>query len=174
MGPWNPATAGMIPAAARSIYVDEAAAGDEALARAIFTDRIMGAPARWVARTGAGGQPTWLYYFSYVGSRFRPAVTRAFHAAEIQYVFHYWGRRTPLSMVSEQDQAMARLMHSCWVAFAKTGRPSCATGPDWPAYSPETDQLMAFGDQSGVVSHFRKPQLDAQEAFNLPSLKLAH
>lgn len=172
MGPWNPSMAAMIPAAARSIYVQEAAAGDETLARAIFTDRIMGAPARWVARTAAAGQPTWLYHFSYVGTRFRPMVKRAFHAAEIQYVFQYWGRRTPMSMVSEQDQAMARLMHSCWVAFAKTGRPECATGPAWPPYSAASDQLMEFGDQSGVVAGFRKPQMDAQETFSLPSLKL--
>lgn len=77
-----------------------------------------------------------------------------------------------MSMVSEQDQAMARLMHSCWVAFAKAGRPECATGPAWPPYSAATDQLMEFGDQSGVVTGFRKTQLDAQETFSLPSLKL--
>jgi len=41
----------MIPAAARSIYADEAAAGDEALA--IFARRY-GRSARWVARTGQG------------------------------------------------------------------------------------------------------------------------
>ena len=174
MGPWSPSMAAMIPPAARSIYIQEAAAGDEVLARAIFTDRIMGAPARWVARTAAGGQPTWLYHFSYVGSRFRPVVTRAFHAAEIQYVFHYWGRRTPLSMVSEQDQAMASLMHSCWVAFAKTGRPDCPTGPAWPAYNAASDQLMEFGDQSGIIAHFRQLQMDAQDTTNLPSLKLAN
>ncbi len=174
MGPWSPSMAAMIPPAARSLYVQEAAAGDEALARAIFTDRIMGAPARWIARTGAGGQPTWLYHFSYVGSRFRPVVTRAFHAAEIQYVFHYWGRRTPLSVVSEQDQAMARLMHSCWVAFAKTGHPDCATAPAWPAYTAASDQLMEFGDQSGVIAHFRQLQMDAQDTANLPALKLAN
>ncbi len=174
MGPWAPSMAAMIPPAARSLYVQEAAAGDETLARAIFTDRIMGAPARWIARTGASGQPTWLYHFSYVGSRFRPAVTRAFHAAEIQYVFQYWGRRTPMSMVSEQDQAMARLMHSCWVAFATKGHPDCATGPAWPAYSANTDQLMEFGDQSGLVGGFRAKQMDAQETFMLPALKLPH
>ena len=172
MGLWNPAMAATIPAAARSVYAEEAAVGDEALARAVFTDRIMGAPARWTAAKAAGGKPAWLYHFSYVGSRFRPAVTHAFHAAEIQYVFEYWGRRTPMSMVSEDDKAMAALMHSCWVAFAKTSAPACATGPAWPTYTSASDQLMEFGASSGIRTNFRKSRLDAQEVGALPSLAL--
>ncbi|MCI3134402.1 carboxylesterase family protein [Phenylobacterium aquaticum] len=132
----------------------------------------MGAPARWVAARAAGGQPAWLYHFSYVGSRYRPAVTRAFHAAEIQYVFEYWGRRTPMSLVSDEDKAMATLMHSCWVAFAKTGQPTCASGPAWPAYDPKTDQLMEFGNGNGVRTHFLKPRLDIQDAVGLRDMGL--
>jgi para-nitrobenzyl esterase len=173
MGPWNPNMAAAIPAAARNVYVEEAAAGDETLARAIFTDRIMGAPARWTAAKASGGKPAWLYHFSYVGSRFRPMVKRAFHAAEIQYVFEYWGRRTPMSMVSEDDRAMATLMHSCWVAFAKTSMPACASGPAWPTYNPAGDQLMEFGISSGIRTNFRKSRMDAQEIGALLSLALS-
>ena len=121
--PASPQAVATVPAALRAVYKDEAAAGDDTLVRAAFTDRIMGGPARWVAAKAAPGKPAWLYYFSYVGSRFRPGMTRAAHAAEIQYVWEYWGRRTPMSEVSEEDKAMAGLMHACWVAFAKTGAP---------------------------------------------------
>ena len=159
-----------LPPAVRPVYAQEAAQGDEVLGRAVFTDRAFGAPARWTAAKAAKGRPAWLYYFSYVGSRFRPMVTRAFHAAEIQYVFEYWGRRTPLSMIKPDDQAMATLMHGCWVAFAKTGKPDCA---GWPAYDPASDQLMEFGAPSGVRTGFRKSRLDAQEAAVLPTLELA-
>jgi para-nitrobenzyl esterase len=172
MGPWKPEYAARIPAGVRPIYKEDAAAGDEVLGRALFTDRVMGAPARWVAAQASGGKPAWLYHFSYVGGRFRPGMKTAFHAAEIQYVFEYWGRRTPMSVVTDQDKAMATLMHSCWVAFAKTGAPKCASAPDWPAYDPKTDLLMEFGDPSGVVAHFRKPQLDMQQLVILPSLQL--
>ena len=123
----------------------------------------MGAPARWVAAKASGGKPSWLYYFSYIGSRFRPGMTRATHAAEVQYVWEYWGRRTPMSVVSDEDRAMATLMHGCWVSFAKTGVPA-AVGQAWPAYDPKTDQLMEFGSPSGVRVHVRKAKLDAQEA----------
>jgi para-nitrobenzyl esterase len=110
-----------------------------------------------------------------VGSRFRPqGVTRAAHAAEIQYVFEYWGRRTPMSMVSEDDKAMAALMHGCWVAFAKSGKPDCPSGETWPAYDPKSDALMEFGRQSGVRRAFRKPQLDATEAVELRRLGFAN
>jgi para-nitrobenzyl esterase len=170
--PAGPERVATIPPAVRAAYVDEAAKGDDALARAAFTDRVMGGPARWVAAQASGGQPAWLYHFSYVGSRFRPAVTRAAHAAEIQYVFEYWGRRTPMSQVSDEDKAMATLMHACWVSFAKSGAPKCGTA-GWPAYDPRTDQLMEFGSESGVRTHFRKAQLDAQQVNVLPDLKLA-
>jgi para-nitrobenzyl esterase len=174
MGPGapSPQVLAMIPAAARAVYKDEAAASDEALARAVFTDRIMGGAARWVAAKAAPGEPAWLYHFSYIGSRFRPATTRAAHAAEIQYVWEYWGRRTPMSVVSDEDKRMASLMHACWVAFAKTGVPKCG-GQAWPTYDPAKDELMEFGASSGVRAHFRKPQLDFQETAVLPTLGLA-
>jgi para-nitrobenzyl esterase len=50
------------------------------------------------------------------------------------------------------------------VAFAKTGVPACAGGQAWPRYSAQTDQLLDFGDPPAVRTHFRKTQLDAQEA----------
>nr|MEA2797661.1 para-nitrobenzyl esterase [Phenylobacterium sp.] len=169
--PPNPQQVAMIPPIARTIYKEEAAAGDDALVRAIFTDRVMGGPARWVASQASGGRPSWLYYFSYVGSRFRPAVTRSPHASEIQYVWEYWGRRTPMSTVSDEDKAMATLMHACWVTFAKTGAPRCGSQA-WPAYTPASDQLMEFGPSSGMRTNFRKAKLDAEQMTSLPALQL--
>jgi para-nitrobenzyl esterase len=158
--------------ALKPVYPEEAAKGEDTLARAMFTDRVMGGPARWVAAQASAGRPSWLYYFSYVGARFRPAVTTSAHAAEIQYVWEYWGRRTPMSVVSDEDRAMASLMHACWVSFAKTSTPRC--GPEaWPAYDAKSDRLMEFGAASGVRTNFRKSQLDAQQAAALPGLKLA-
>ena len=158
--------------ALKPAYPEEAAKGEDTLARAMFTDRLMGGPARWVAAQTAGGKPSWLYYFSYVGARYRPAVTTSAHAAEIQYVWEYWGRRTPMSVVSDEDRAMASLMHACWVSFARTSMPKCGADA-WPAYEATSDRLMEFGASSGVRVGFRKTQLDAQQAAALPGLKLA-
>jgi carboxylesterase type B len=56
------------------------------------------------------------------------------------------------------------MMHSCWVTFAKFGKPACEGTPDWPRYTPQGDQLMDLGASPQVRRNFRKPQLDAQEA----------
>jgi para-nitrobenzyl esterase len=128
-----------------------------------FTDGFAGAPARWIARQEAGGAPAWLYYFSYVREDARANSPGAGHASEIPYVFgapQMFGGAAP----SAADSAMAELMHGCWVAFAKTGKPACPSGPVWPAYTAGGDQLMEFGAPSGVREHFRKPQLDPAEA----------
>ena len=76
-----------------------------------------------------------------------------------------------MSQVSAKDQAVASLMHACWVSFAKTGAPKCGAEP-WPAYDPAKDQLMEFGAASGVRTNLRKPQLDFQETVVLPTLQL--
>jgi len=169
--PLGDAALARMPAAVKAAYSAEAAAGPDTLARAVFTDRVMGAPARWIAAQTSSGKPSYLYYFSYVGSRFGPSKTRASHADEIQYVWEYWGRRAPMSMVSAKDQEVASLMHACWVAFAKTSVPTCGAAA-WPPYTPASDQLMEFGKDPGLRTHLRKAQLDAEEAATLPTLAL--
>lgn len=163
--------AASLPPMARSFYEEAAAEGDEALGRAVFTDRVFGAPARWIAGQAADGAPVFLYHFSYVGDRYRQVLDRAHHAAEIQYVFEYWGRRTPDSVVSDEDRAMATLMHGCWVAFARAGAPAC-DDQAWPAYDPVSDQLLEFGSETGVRQGFSRRQFDVLEQFTLPTLAL--
>ena len=51
MGPMTLGEAALtrIPAAVKPAYATEAAASPDTFARAVFTDRVMGGPARWVA-----------------------------------------------------------------------------------------------------------------------------
>jgi para-nitrobenzyl esterase len=143
------------------------AAGDPAkLAQALFTDKVMGAPARWFAARASAKAGAWLYEFSYVRVVRRGKIPGANHTSENPYVFD-----TQMivpnyaSEIVADDRAVAAFMHSCWVSFAKTGRPSCAAdGRAWPAYSSATDELMDFDSPSKIVAHYRKAQLDAQEA----------
>ncbi|HZZ37307.1 MAG TPA: carboxylesterase family protein, partial [Caulobacteraceae bacterium] len=131
------------------------------LRRQMFNDRAMGAPARWIAAQASSGAPSWLYYFSYVPERQRATRPGTNHASEIPFVFDSLDAvpgRTPL--ITPSERAAAALTHSCWVGFAKTGRPDC-TGLTWPTYSPTKDELLEIGIESGVRTHFRKAQLDA-------------
>jgi para-nitrobenzyl esterase len=141
--------------------------------RQMFNDQVMGAPARWIAAMTSAGEPSFLYYFSYVPERQRQnaegtnknARPGTNHASEIPFVFDSLDAvpgRTPL--ITPSERAAAALTHSCWVGFIRTGRPRCAGGQPWPAYDPKSDQLLEIGVETGVRAHFRKRQLDAQEA----------
>jgi para-nitrobenzyl esterase len=154
---------------ARQVYANDAS-DDTALAQAIFTDSVMGAPAHWVAGREAGGAPSWLYHFSYVASMQQGRVPGARHGSEIPYVFATGSALASRFgfTLSAEDIAMESLMHACWVAFAKTGKPECGSQP-WPAYTPANDTLMEFGPKTGPVSGFRKAQYDALGAVLRPN-----
>ena len=162
-----------VPANVKAAYAD--LPDDTAKASAIFTDAVMGGPARWVATQESAGHPAYLYHFSYVLDAQRPTSKGAGHASEIPYVFDSWDKLGPNGEgvpVSAADEAIAKRVHSCWASFAKTGKPACAGGPEWPAYSTTTDSLMEFDATPHIEQHFRKAKLDVQEARALPTLEL--
>ena len=152
------------PDAVKAAYPEDADDPNK-LARDIFTDSVMGAPARMIARLQAKTAPVWLYEFSYVREVRRGKIPGANHTSENPYVFD-----TQMiipnyaDQIRDEDREEAAKMHSCWVSFAKTGTPTCSDGPNWPAYTQAGDQLMEFGLTNGVRQHFRKAQLDAVEA----------
>ena len=113
-------------------------------------DIVFVAPSRWIAAQAASGASSYLYYFLYVATGRRNAVPGAGHGSEIPYVFKTWSRTPLAKMISEQDRAMSDTMSACWVAFARTGTPSCAGAPAWPAYSAARDEQMEFGDPIAV------------------------
>jgi para-nitrobenzyl esterase len=131
-----------------------------------YNDGNAGAPARFIAARSATGAPAWLYYFSYIRDQDRGTNPGAIHASEIPFVFDTLARPTAYvkePKPTENDQAMATKMHACWVSFAKVGKPACTWGMDWPTYQSASDQTMVFGDETKVVAHFRKQQLDLAE-----------
>lgn len=149
---------------ARAIYSADAAS-DSTLADAVFTDSVMGAPAHWIATRASSSAPAYLYHFSYVTSLRRGVSAGAAHGSEIPYVF---ATGTALAAgfglkLSPEDLATERLVHSCWVGFAKTGKPDC-DGQDWPAFSADNDALLEIASKPQVLSHFRKAQYQALEA----------
>ena len=156
-----------IPPQLRSVFTGSSPE-DRIRSDAIMTDAMMGAPARWIAARMSARPRSWLYYFSYVRVVRRGRLPGANHASEIPYVFDTQGLVPNYSAeITGEDRAMAAMVHSCWVAFAKAGVPNCAGAPAWPAYTQATDQLMEFGLSTGARSHLRKAQLDALEAWRI-------
>jgi para-nitrobenzyl esterase len=149
-------------AGVKAAYAAEGKTGDD-LVYALYTDSHNGAPARWTAKMTASGQPTYLYLWTYVRAPDRGKVRGAAHGSDLSYAFDSWAKSYPQLQLTEEDKAATRLIHSCWISFAKTGKPQCDGAPEWPRYTAQGDQLMELGLNPKVLTGYRKAQLDAQE-----------
>ena len=150
------------PPSVLAAYREERLEQDD-LTYALWTDMHVAAPARWIARLTAGGAPTYVYYFSYLPPAQRGTVRGAAHGSELPYVFDNWDKVTPGLAVAADVRAATRRVHSCWVSFVKSGRPTCEGAPVWPRYSPRENRIMELGSVAAVRTDFRRAQLDAQE-----------
>ena len=137
-------------AAARAAYGMNPATPVAAVAFKAGGDQMMVEPAREIARVLSARQPVFEYRFSYVAESLRKTTPGAPHATEIPYVFDTVAVRYGKDLTAA-DEAAARAMHAYWVGFAKTGVPQAAGYPAWPAYQPQTDQIMDF-TASGPVA----------------------
>jgi para-nitrobenzyl esterase len=103
-----------------------------------------------VATHAQSGAPVWQYFFDYVpGWRREEQPNGVPHAGEIPYVFEtLTADRRGGSRMTDKDQAVARRVQSCWVAFAKAGKNvrtlNCAEGFDWPARTEENQRTVAI------------------------------
>ena len=108
--------------------------------------------ARAVATEMSKKAPVYLYQFAYVPEwRKQEQPKGAPHSAEIVYVFDSW-KTTSLRVegtVQPVDYQMAKLVNSCWVAFAKAPLNakslSCGDGFTWPAFNEASDDAARFG-----------------------------
>jgi para-nitrobenzyl esterase len=137
--------------------------GDKAKAiNNLVTVQTITEPDRAIARLHAAhGQPTWLYYFSYV-----PAAEKArkpfgaAHTDEVRFVFGQ-----PRAKFAPDDLPLSDAMNAYWAAYAKTGAPGSAGGPAWPKFDAGAEGQIEFGDGGPQVrQRFLKPWRDYVEA----------
>ena len=150
--------------AARSHY-GLSADKDALLARKLWGDWTFTAPTRWAARTlAAHGSTVYRYRFDYTPERLRTTWTGVPHGYEVPFVFDsLW--KTPLyaALLTAQDKAAITYTHSCWVAFAKTGTPTCASGPAWTPVTKDSDVVMDITATPTLKTDLDKPLLDRIE-----------
>ncbi len=124
----------------------------------VYGDSAFVAPARWIARQSQGiTTPTFLYHFSYVATATRDSAPGAAHGADVPFVFSTLDR---LPGASDEDRRMASAMSDYWASFAKSGIPSSAGHPEWPAYKGEEDALLEFGTEIRVRAGLLSDRLD--------------
>jgi para-nitrobenzyl esterase len=108
-----------------------------------FRDTLMWDMRLFAERQTAIGKHAYWYFFTHEPP-VEPGVRdlKATHAAEIPYVFETLSapRSIPdtssprLAAASEKDRAMADMVSSYWVNFAKTGDPNGGKLPAWPVF----------------------------------------
>jgi para-nitrobenzyl esterase len=72
------------------------------------------------------------------------------HALEIPLVFDNVERARDFVGRGDAPQVLADQMSEAWLAFARTGDPSTAALPDWPAYDAKRRATMIFDLESRV------------------------
>ncbi len=153
-------------AAAEAIY-DPANSGDvRAVGAKIAADRMMGEPARFVAKTlSAQGHTVYEFRFSYVADSMRKEWAGAPHASEIPFVFDTVKARYGAAL-TPKDEAVAQLTNAYWVAFAKSGNPNGDGRPVWPAFSATGDAILDIDDKTVGGPDPLKSRLDLMEEIN--------
>ena len=118
------------------------------LLMAIQTDRTFRMPGIVLAETQMKrGTPAYSYLFTWTS----PAMggkLGACHALELGFLFGTYEEN--FSGTGPEADALSRNMQDTWVAFARTGDPSCESLGKWPAYG-ERRETMVLGRDSGVV-----------------------
>jgi para-nitrobenzyl esterase len=147
-----------------------------------FRDTMMWAMRLFAERQTALGKRAYWYFFSH-----EPPIEpggkdlKATHAAEIVYAFNNLGapRVIPdvsspkLALASAKDRAMADMMSSYWVNFAKNGDPNGTALPNWPRFKDRNAPPHILGE----IEEHPGPEVlnayDARYAEILATLKTA-
>lgn len=100
-----------------------------------------------------GGAPAYLYNFGYKSNSKIPGTEfeiGTMHALDIPFKF-YNVEGGMAGTKSDRFEA-SKNMTSLWTSFARTGKPSVAGQPNWPAYNLQNHPLMRIDTQCSVIN----------------------
>ncbi|HUV45034.1 MAG TPA: carboxylesterase/lipase family protein [Dehalococcoidales bacterium] len=118
------------------------------LLMAIQTDRTFRMPAIVLAETQMQrGTPAYNYLFTWTSPAMEGRLG-ACHALELGFLFGT--HEENFSGTGPEADALSENMQDTWVAFARTGDPSCESLGKWPAYG-ERRETMLLGRESALV-----------------------
>jgi para-nitrobenzyl esterase len=107
--------------------------------------------AQAAAKAAQGKASAYLYWFTWQTPVLdgRP---RAFHCAELPFVFDNTDRCENMTGGGASARALAATMSEAWIQFARTGTPDHSHMPRWKPFSADLQQTMIFDDQAQLVN----------------------
>ena len=120
---------------------------------------------RLVIKQTAAGVRSFLYLFDHGYPAADSRGLHAFHASELPYVFGTADRtpaRWPAVPTTPDETQFTNAMLDYWTSFARTGTPSAATQPPWPAYGSER-AYMAFEAAPHARAHLMPGMYELNE-----------
>lgn len=121
---------------------------------------------RLAAKQTAAGQPAYLYLFDHGYPAADDRGLHGFHASELPFVFGTIGRLPPAWPKPPQtagETALSDAMVDYWTSFARTGKPTAAGQPAWPAYDGNR-AYMAFRARPEPSVRLMPGMYDLEEA----------
>jgi para-nitrobenzyl esterase len=120
----------------------------------------MGAVDQARSKAAQGRAPAYLYWFAWQTSVLdgRP---RAFHCAEIPFVFYNSDVCENMTGGGPRARALAAKVADAWIAFARSGNPNHPGLPAWRPYSPDTQPTMVLDDVCRLVDRIDTEELAA-------------
>ncbi len=91
------------------------------------------------------GQASYLYMFDHSYPEADAKDMHGFHASELPYVFGTLDKLPPFwpkPPAAAGEQKLSDAMIGYWTSFAKTGKPTAAGEPDWPAYGRDRAYML--------------------------------
>ena len=103
------------------------------------------------AKTALGAAPVYLYWFTWKTPILngRP---RAFHCAEIPFVFYNTDRCETMTGGGPEARRLGAKMSDAWIAFARSGNPNHSGIPHWREFSTQTVATMIFDNTVSLVN----------------------
>jgi para-nitrobenzyl esterase len=102
-------------------------------------------------KAALGAAPAYNYLFSW-HTPILDGRPRAFHCAELPFVFDNTDRAAAMTGGGDEARALAAKVSGAWIAFARTGDPNHAGLPPWPRFDPASGPVMVF-DNACVVEN---------------------
>ncbi len=121
----------------------------------VLGDLAFVCPSRATARAvSATGQDAYLYHFTVEPSFSLLKWLKAYHSAEIQFIFE------SATSFTKAEQTLSSRMMGYWSSFARGGTPNGPKSNDWPKFNKAGDEHMVLGLTPGKSKNLKQKKCD--------------